>query len=201
MGALHAWLSVAAGTVGAVNAERHRSDAARQFEGEFETHLTLAPQAGQDSDEPIRGWAESHGLKYTRILLDRGRTPDQPMLTRRGEGTLSGQLAAAHAWAERLRGAGFHVTRVKVEAAPWNAGVPRTDAEATALPGHCYRRRRTPRFVRLRRGASRGLCPAEPGGAHTGRFCCSMYCRITESGAPPTVPAKYDPDHSLLARQ
>ncbi|MEU9149849.1 catalase-related domain-containing protein [Streptomyces sp. NPDC048417] len=43
---------------------------------------------------------------------------------------------------------------------------------------------------RLRRGASRGLVPAEPGGAHTGRFCCSMYCLTTESGAPPTVPAK-----------
>ncbi|OIJ88465.1 hypothetical protein BIV24_21420 [Streptomyces colonosanans] len=32
--------------------------------------------------------------------------------------------------------------------------------------------------------------PAEPGDAHTGRFCCSMYCLTTESGAPPTVPAK-----------
>ena len=31
---------------------------------------------------------------------------------------------------------------------------------------------------------------AEPGDAHTGRFCCSMYCLTTESGAPPTVPAK-----------
>ena len=43
--------------------------------------------------------------------------------------------------------------------------------------------------------------PAEPGNAHTGRFCCSMYCLITVSGAPPAVPAKEEPDHSLLARQ
>ncbi|WP_234536462.1 hypothetical protein [Streptomyces shenzhenensis] len=43
---------------------------------------------------------------------------------------------------------------------------------------------------RLRCGASRGLVPAEPGGAYTGRFCCSMYCLTTLSGAPPTVPAK-----------
>ncbi|KPI15172.1 hypothetical protein OK006_3045 [Actinobacteria bacterium OK006] len=43
---------------------------------------------------------------------------------------------------------------------------------------------------RLRCGASRGLVPAEHGGAHTGRFCCSMYCLSTLSGAPPTVPAK-----------
>ncbi|MEU0601477.1 hypothetical protein ABZ484_25005 [Streptomyces sp. NPDC006393] len=121
-----------------MNAERHRSDPVRQFEGEFETHLTLAPQVGQDSDEPIRDWAERHGLKYTRIVLDRGRTPDQPMLTRRGEGTLSEQVAAAHQWTERLRGDGFHVTRVKIEAAPWATGVPRTDAEAAALPGDRY---------------------------------------------------------------
>ncbi|WP_425426884.1 SRPBCC domain-containing protein [Actinopolyspora mzabensis] len=29
----------------------------------------------------------------------------------------------------------------------------------------------------------------------TGRACCSMYCRTTEIGAPPTDPAKYEPDH------
>ena len=34
-----------------------------------------------------------------------------------------------------------------------------------------------------------------------GRFCCSMYCRRTLNGAPPTDPAKYEPDHSRLARQ
>ena len=32
--------------------------------------------------------------------------------------------------------------------------------------------------------------PAEPGSAHTGRFCASMYCLTTVRGAPPTVPAK-----------
>jgi hypothetical protein len=35
----------------------------------------------------------------------------------------------------------------------------------------------------------------------TGRFCCSMYCFTIDGGAPPTEPAKYEPDHSLLARQ
>ncbi|KOG29183.1 hypothetical protein AQJ84_03485 [Streptomyces resistomycificus] len=37
--------------------------------------------------------------------------------------------------------------------------------------------------------------------AHTGRFCCSTYCRTTLSGAPPAVPEKQEPDHGLLARQ
>jgi hypothetical protein len=34
-----------------------------------------------------------------------------------------------------------------------------------------------------------------------GRFCCSMYYRTIDSGAPPTDPAEYDPDHSRCARQ
>ena len=39
----------------------------------------------------------------------------------------------------------------------------------------------------------------QPGQA--GRFCCSMYWRKTLIWAPPTDPAKYDPDHSRFARQ
>ena len=40
-----------------------------------------------------------------------------------------------------------------------------------------------------------------PSRPQAGRFCCSMYWRRTEIGAPPTEPAKYEPDHSRLARQ
>ncbi|MER6979198.1 hypothetical protein [Streptomyces carpinensis] len=152
-----------------MNAERHRSDPARHFEGEFETHLTLAPQVGLDSDERIRGWAERHGLKYTRIVLDRGRTPDQPMLTCRGEGTLTGQVAAAHQWAERLRGDGFHVTRVKMEVAPWTTGVPRTDAEAAALPGDCYFEHHVKLLLSGERQVVAVRALAEPHTAHVSR--------------------------------
>ncbi|MEU6086720.1 hypothetical protein ABZ865_07900 [Streptomyces sp. NPDC047085] len=114
-------------------------DSMAEFAGEFEIHLTVQPHDGRGGeDAPARLWAERHGLKYTRILLDRGRTPDQPMLTGRGQGTLAEQMTAAGRWAAGLRDDGFRVTRVKIEAAPWNAGVPRTDAEATALPDHYY---------------------------------------------------------------
>jgi hypothetical protein len=34
-----------------------------------------------------------------------------------------------------------------------------------------------------------------------GWFCCLMYWRRTLIGAPPTDPAKYDPDHRRFARQ
>ncbi|HEX5204261.1 MAG TPA: hypothetical protein VFW27_30410 [Actinoplanes sp.] len=75
--------------------------------------------------------AAAHGLKYTHIVLDRGVTLDQPMLTLRARGALAGVAAVARDRAERLAGDGFTVVRVKVEASPFNAGVPQHDADAT----------------------------------------------------------------------
>ncbi|MDX2646917.1 hypothetical protein PV341_25770 [Streptomyces sp. PA03-1a] len=110
---------------------------ATDFTGDFETHFTVpAPRPGDE--ERIRHWAERNGLKYTRIVLDRGATPDQPMLTVRGRGALPAQRAAAARWTGRLRAEGIGVARVKIEAAPWNTGVPRTRGQARALPPGCY---------------------------------------------------------------
>jgi hypothetical protein len=101
------------------------------FEGLFESHLTVAPTA---DDERLRSLAERHGAKYTRIVLDRGSSPDQPMVTVRGHGVLDEQRALTEAWARRLRAAGFLVNRAKIEAAPGNADVPQT----ADLPDGCY---------------------------------------------------------------
>ena len=131
-------MSALIGTVCPVNTGRGGCGLVRQCAGEFEIHLTVQPERGEDGEDRIRGWAEQHGFKYTRIMLDRGRTPDQPMLTYQGRGTLAGQLVTARQWAVRLRGEGFTVARVKIEAAPWNAGVPGTNAEADALPDGWY---------------------------------------------------------------
>src|SRR5690242_434785 len=94
--------------------------------GDFEIHLTLL------SDARLAGLAAAHGLKYTHIVLDRGSTPDQPMLTLRTRGPLDTAVAAGRAWAARLAGDGFTVVRVKVEASPCNAGVPQDDADVPA---------------------------------------------------------------------
>jgi hypothetical protein len=110
----------------------------REFTGEFETHLTVVAGCAVGDEDRLRRWAERHRVKYTRIVLDRGATPDQPMLTVRCRGTLSAQRAAASVWAGRLRAEGFEVVRVKIEATPWNGDVPRTAAEARALPPGCY---------------------------------------------------------------
>lgn len=113
--------------------------AVREFAGEFEIHLTVVSGSGAGSgpvagDEGrIRRWAEHHRVKYTRIVLDRGATPDQPMLTVRGVGGLSAQRVAASVWTGRLGAAGFGVARVKIEAAPWNEDVPRSPGRAETV--------------------------------------------------------------------
>jgi hypothetical protein len=97
--------------------------------GAFEIHLTLLP------DPRLADWAGGRGLKYTRIVLDRGATPDQPMLTLRGDGTLEELRAVARARTAALLDDGFQVVRVKIEAAPSNPGLPQ---DAAAVGPGCY---------------------------------------------------------------
>jgi len=105
----------------------------------FETHLTVRlPGRPGEGDEGLAQWAERRGLKYATILLDRGATPQQPMLTSHGSGILPTQLVLARRRAGELHGDGFDVVRVKVEAAPWNEDVPQSAAEASALMPGCY---------------------------------------------------------------
>ena len=118
----------------------------RDFHGHFETHLTLAAA----DHESAAAWATAHGaafrdacgadaaIKFSRIVLDRGEAPDQPMLTITGNGTLEDQRVTARQWCDRLRAAGFTVVRVKVEASPFNADIPLTTPEAAALPDGYY---------------------------------------------------------------
>ena len=100
------------------------------FAGEFETHLALAHV---DADV-LTNCAARHSLKCTAIVLDRGANPSQPMLTRRGTGTLASEIRRAHELRDALEMEGFQVVRVKIEANPTNAGVPRTDEQALADP-------------------------------------------------------------------
>jgi hypothetical protein len=103
------------------------------YAGEFETHLTvtLRPEALVALVE----FARARGLALLHIVLARGDCVSQPMLTRRAQGDLDGQLQAARSLAGELATAGFPVSRIKIEAAPGNAGVPQRDSE---LPAGTY---------------------------------------------------------------
>jgi hypothetical protein len=107
------------------------------FTGAFETHLTLAALPDGGAGE-LALFAAGLGIKFAHIVLDRGRTPSQPMLTVQGGGTRAAQVEAAESLSLDLAGAGFRVVRVKVEAAPWNEDVPESDAAAARLGDTMY---------------------------------------------------------------
>ena len=97
-----------------------------EISGEFELHITGSEYCA----DQMRAFAEEHGVKFSHIVLDRGVRSSQPMITVPGSGTLREQIALGRQWADRLREVGVHGHRIKVEAAPGNAGVPQTDEDA-----------------------------------------------------------------------
>jgi hypothetical protein len=94
----------------------------------YETHLTLAADDPGPLDA-LRAWAESCGLKWTQIVLDRGRTPLQPMITFWDRGTLADQHDRARRLTREIAARAARVVRVKIEASVANDDVPQTDAE------------------------------------------------------------------------
>ncbi|WP_199443114.1 nucleotidyl transferase AbiEii/AbiGii toxin family protein [Umezawaea beigongshangensis] len=96
------------------------------FSGDFEVHLTGSEWKGDE----LAAFAGRHGAKFSHIRLDRGATPSQPMLTVSGSGTLAQLRELAARWRTDLEAAGLEVLRVKIEAAPWNEGVPSSDEDA-----------------------------------------------------------------------
>jgi len=101
--------------------------------GNFEIHLTVPFRP-----DLLAAFAEQHEVKFSHIELDRGHTPSQPMITIPGRGTLPQVREVVREWERKLWGAGMHPNRIKIEAAPWNAGVPQTNDEAQDEPGDRY---------------------------------------------------------------
>lgn len=103
--------------------------------GDFETHVTFrCPDSEIDA---LAAWGSERGAGMTHIVLGRGRTVSQPMLTLRARTTLGEAREAAARLVEGAGARGLQAVRVKIEAAPWHAGVPATDADAAAL-GEAY---------------------------------------------------------------
>ncbi|MFI6980267.1 hypothetical protein ACIBSV_16975 [Embleya sp. NPDC050154] len=115
---------------------RHFGRAGRAFPadlaGVFETHVTVRT----DDVDGLARLAGAYGVGLTHIVLARGHTVSQPMVTERATTTLARARERAGELAAALRRDGYPVTRTKIEAAPWHPGVPAGDAQARALgPG------------------------------------------------------------------
>ncbi|GGU39011.1 nucleotidyl transferase AbiEii/AbiGii toxin family protein [Lentzea flava] len=96
------------------------------FSGEFELHLT----GSEWQVDELAAFAARHQVKFSHIELHQGEVPSQPMLTIGATGTLDEVRAVAAQWRRKLFEAELHVVRVKIEAAPWNDGVPQSDEDA-----------------------------------------------------------------------
>ncbi|MEV6239071.1 nucleotidyl transferase AbiEii/AbiGii toxin family protein [Lentzea sp. NPDC051838] len=96
------------------------------FSGEFELHLT----GSEWQADELKEFAERHQVKFSHIELHKGETPVQPMLTIGVKGTIDEVRATAEGWRREMLAAELYVLRVKIEAPPWNEGVPQSDTEA-----------------------------------------------------------------------
>lgn len=132
----------------------------------FEIHLTtVALEAGR-----LLAYRQAClELRVKAIVIELSpELPVQPMTCLRVTGSYEEALAAAVTLGENLTARGFPTLRLKIEAAPWNAGVPQTD-EAAAEPAGRYFEFHA--RVLLAQGADlpilAGLCAAH--GAHLSR--------------------------------
>ncbi|WP_327147340.1 hypothetical protein [Nocardia sp. NBC_01329] len=105
--------------------------------GDFEAHITIRA-SGAGTVVALERYAARHDMKFTHIVLMRGRTPDQPMITVRRSGTVVAVREWIHTVVAALSAAGFEVTRAKLEVTPWAEGVPGTDAAAVVLGSRYY---------------------------------------------------------------
>ncbi|MFS8096624.1 nucleotidyl transferase AbiEii/AbiGii toxin family protein [Lentzea alba] len=96
------------------------------FAGEFELHLT----GSEWQVDELAKFAEQHQVKFSHIELNGGEVPSQPMLTIGANGTIDEVRAVVEQWRTRMFEAELYLVRVKIEAAPWNEGVPRSDEDA-----------------------------------------------------------------------
>ncbi|WP_328396857.1 hypothetical protein [Nocardia sp. NBC_00416] len=105
--------------------------------GDFEAHITIRVSDAGTVDA-LERYAAQRDLKFTHIVLMRGRMPDQPMVTVRRSGTAVAVRDRVDTVVAELSDAGFEVTRVKLEATPWSEGVPGTDEAALAMGSRYY---------------------------------------------------------------
>jgi len=101
-------------------------DSSNMWSGDFEIHLTCPATAVA----ALARFAVGQEVEFSHIELDQGTNPSQPMLTMPSRGTSAEALALAAQWRVRLEDAGLRVLRTKIEAAPWNDGVPELDEHA-----------------------------------------------------------------------
>ncbi len=100
----------------------------------YELHITVAQTVDL---EAFKQFCYQAGIKA--LVIDLGaELPVQPMTCSRITASFSDAMLEAAKLRDILTNAGFVVTRVKLEAAPWNSGVPESDIQAQKAPSGNY---------------------------------------------------------------
>ena len=107
------------------------------YAGDFETHVTVEPLGPTELDR-FAQVCDELGVHAVLIELPRGAVRSQPMTRSNFRGTLPECHQSAITLANQLRKQGFAVSRIKIEAAPWNEDLPETDLHAQGLPEENY---------------------------------------------------------------
>lgn len=105
--------------------------------GEFETHITV--DLPHERDLPrFRKACKNNGVKCVHIVLDRGEHVSQPMATYHESGKYENVKQNAFDCAARFKQDGFTVTRIKIEASPFNSDVRAADSEVSTAESENY---------------------------------------------------------------
>jgi hypothetical protein len=100
----------------------------------FELHITVDQNVDLTA---FKSFCYQAGIKA--LMIDLGtNVPVQPMTCSRITSSFSDAMLEATKLRDVLTKAGFEVTRVKLEAAPWNAGVPESEVQAQKAPSGNY---------------------------------------------------------------
>jgi hypothetical protein len=102
----------------------------------FEIHVTLTPLYGVERTR-FAAICSSQHWKALVVELDPD-IPSQPMTCTRMSGTFDDAISHARFVQHYLEDSNFTVTRIKIEAAPWNSLVPQTDYEAVQREPSAY---------------------------------------------------------------
>ena len=101
---------------------------------EFESHLTFHLSNPEDI-QSLKEKGRELGLKCTHIVLDRGASVSQPMLTRHSSGTLDSEIRSAERIASQIP---WPVSRIKIEVHADSELAPSSSGDLVDVEGSNY---------------------------------------------------------------
>jgi effector-binding domain-containing protein len=116
---------------------KHSTLQLKPCSGIFEAHITVASVEIGGQDRFVKVCAQLD-VKPILIELPKGDVAIQLMTSSIHRGEIKDTFQEVKRLAQKLEDHGFSVTRMKIEAAPTNSGIPLTSDEAASFPSDNY---------------------------------------------------------------